>query len=215
MHLVLADDHKLVLDALMALLKKLRPEIEISKATDFDQALTSVSSADALDLVVLDVNMPGMNGLEGLKTMKQRFPELPVILLSGQGDPRLVRDALSNGAAGFIPKDLAGEAMLRALELVLSGETYVPTIALSDTPTRTPYKVHSGFGGENPLERLTRRESQVLALLVHGQSNKEIARELGLKDVTVAFHMKGIFQKLQVSNRTEAVSTALSLGLSV
>ena len=214
MHLVLADDHKLVLDALQALLKKLRPEIEITKATDFDQVLERVSNARVLDLVVLDVNMPGMNGLEGLKTMKRRYPDLPVILLSGEGDPRLVRDALSNGAAGFIPKDLAGEAMLRALELVLSGETYVPTIALTQPSRQAPYKPEPWRDPASPLHRLTRRESEVLSLLIHGRSNKDIAKQLGLKDVTVAFHLKGIFHKLGASNRTEAVSTALSLGLS-
>ena len=214
MHLVLADDHKLVLDALQALLKKLQPEIEITKATDFDQALDRVSGAQVLDLVVLDVNMPGMNGLEGLKTMKRRYPDLPVILLSGQGDPRLVRDALNNGAAGFIPKDLAGEAMLRALELVLSGETYVPTIALSEPSGPPFYRAEPRLDPDNPLSRLTRRETEVLSLLIHGQSNKDIAKQLGLKDVTVAFHLKGIFHKLNVSNRTEAVSTALSLGMS-
>jgi DNA-binding NarL/FixJ family response regulator len=124
MRLVLADDHVLFLDALQAYLKELEPLVEVITATNFSQALQYVTRSATLDLVLLDVNMPGMNGLEGLKLMKQRFPDLPVVLLSGYAGARQIREAMSCGAAGFIPKDLPGEALVRALELVLAGGRY-------------------------------------------------------------------------------------------
>jgi DNA-binding NarL/FixJ family response regulator len=108
MRLVLADDHVLFLDALQAYLKELEPLVEVITATNFSQALQYVTRSATLDLVLLDVNMPGMNGLEGLKLMKQRFPDLPVVLLSGYAGARQIREAMSCGAAGFIPKDLPG-----------------------------------------------------------------------------------------------------------
>jgi DNA-binding NarL/FixJ family response regulator len=208
MHLVVADDHRLVLDALQAYLTKIKPDIEITVAADFDQALQCAEQTTGLDLVILDMNMPGMNGLRGLGIMRQRFPGLPVVLLSGQASGAQVRDALREGASGFIPKDLSGEAMLMALELVLSGETYVPAVALADSSTQ-----RSEFPCDNPLSSLTHRELEVLSLLIEGRSNKSIAHRLGLKHATVAFHLKSVFRKLNVASRTEAVSAGIKLGL--
>ena len=212
MHLVLADDHQLVLDALRAYITKLKPETRIDQATNFDQALEQVVAADSVDLVILDLNMPGMNGLVGLDVMKERFPDLPVVLLSGATDPAMVREALTRGAAGFIPKELSGKAMLRALELVMSGEAFIPAMVLSDQGTGGREGLNRSFGEGNPLSQLTRRERQVLSLLIEGQSNKEIARKLGLKEITVAFHLKGLFRKLGASNRTEVVVAAVRAG---
>jgi DNA-binding NarL/FixJ family response regulator len=208
MHLMVADDHRLVLDALQAYLTKIKPDIEITVAADFEQALQCAEQSTGLDLVILDMNMPGMNGLRGLGVMRERFPGLPVVLLSGQASGAQVRDALREGASGFIPKDLSGEAMLMALELVLSGETYVPAVALADNGAR-----RSEFPGDNPLSSLTHRELEVLSLLIEGRSNKSIAHRLGLKHATVAFHLKSVFRKLNVASRTEAVSAGIKLGL--
>jgi DNA-binding NarL/FixJ family response regulator len=160
-------------------------------------------------MVILDVNMAGMNGLRGLGVMRERFPSLPVVLLSGQASGAQVRDALREGASGFIPKDLSGEAMLMALELVLSGETYVPAVALVEGDSQ-----FGEFPGDNPLSDLTHRELEVLSLLLEGRSNKSIAHRLGLKHATVAFHLKSVFRKLDVASRTEAVAAGIKLGLS-
>ncbi len=212
MHLVLADDHQLVLDALRAYISKLRPETRLDEATNFDQAVEKVSASDSVDLVILDLNMPGMNGLDGLDVMKERFPHLPVVLLSGATDAAMVREALKRGANGFIPKELSGQAMLRALELVMSGEAFIPAMVLSDQGVAGKEGVNRSFGEENPLAKLTRRERQVLSLLIEGQSNKEIARKLGLQEITVAFHLKGLFRKLNASTRTEVVVAAVRAG---
>lgn len=212
MHLVLADDHQLVLDALRAYITKLKPDTRIDEATNFDQALEQVLAADTIDLIILDLNMPGMNGLVGLDVMKERVPHLPVVLLSGVTDAAMVREALKRGAAGFIPKELSGQAMLRALDLVMSGEAFIPALVLSDQGSGGRDGVNRSFSDENPLGQLTRRERQVLSLLIEGQSNKEIARQLGLKEITVAFHLKGLFRKLSASNRTEVVVAAVRSG---
>jgi DNA-binding NarL/FixJ family response regulator len=214
MRIILADDHVLVLDALQAYLKVLQPGIEVLRAIDFDQAIELASRSADVDLVVLDFNMPGMGGLEGLRVMQRRHPDLPVVLLSGYATSELVREALNLGAAGFIPKDLAGPAMIKALELVLSGETYVPAMALSADGDRQDATGAGRFAPGNPLSGLTSRELDVLRRVIQGETNKAIARELGLKAVTVAFHLKNVFRKLRVSTRTEAATRAIELGLS-
>ena len=216
MHLIVADDHRLVLDALKLYLTRLRSDIVVSEATNFADALSMAEAADDLDLVLLDLQMPGMNGLQGLATMKRRFPSLPVVMLSGVADATQVRDALRQGAAGFIPKGLSGKTMLKALELVLSGEIFVPSMAPEgDTTAGTTAPVApppGGFASDNPLSQLTARESDVLGLLVKGYPNKEIARALGLKDSTAAFYLKNVFKKIEATSRTEAVIKALKLG---
>ena len=215
MHIVLADDHKLVAEALQEYLKKLQPEIEVSQTGNFDDALARVTEARSVDLVILDMHMPGMNGLEGLKVMRSRFPDLPVVMMSGVAEYEQIREAFDQGAAGFIPKDLSGKAMLKALEMVLSGEVYVPSKLLHEPPAEKPGAGDGEFAPGNPLSSLTPRESQVLSLLIQGNSNKEIARQLKVKEITAAFHLKGVFRKLEVSNRTEAVIAAVRNGWSL
>jgi two-component system nitrate/nitrite response regulator NarL len=215
--IVLADDHRLVVEAIQSLLSSLDPEIEVVQAANFSEAIKKLAEENVVDLVVLDLNMPGMNGVEGIRIMGEKHPQLPVVILSGQASAEEVREVLQAGARGFIPKDLGGKGMLRALELVLSGEIFVPAMALEKGVEDV--KAGTGAGGkfspENPLSHLTPRERQVLSLLIEGQSNKAIADRLGLKPITAAFHVRGIFRKLNVANRTEAVITAIKLGWNV
>jgi two-component system nitrate/nitrite response regulator NarL len=215
--IVLADDHRLVVEAIQSLLSSLDPEIEVVQAANFSEAIKKLTEENVVDLVVLDLNMPGMNGVEGIRIMGEKHPQLPVVILSGQASAEEVREVLQAGARGFIPKDLGGKGMLRALELVLSGEIFVPAMALEKGVEDV--KAGTGAGGkfspENPLSHLTPRERQVLSLLIEGQSNKAIADRLGLKPITAAFHVRGIFRKLNVANRTEAVITAIKLGWNV
>lgn len=217
MRIVLADDHRLVVEAIQSLLSSLDPEIEVVQAANFSEAIKKLAEENVVDLVVLDLNMPGMNGVEGIRIMGEKHPQLPVVILSGQASAEEVREVLQAGARGFIPKDLGGKGMLRALELVLSGEIFVPAMALEKGVEDV--KAGTGAGGkfspENPLSHLTPRERQVLSLLIEGQSNKAIADRLGLKPITAAFHVRGIFRKLNVANRTEAVITAIKLGWNV
>ncbi len=213
MRMILADDHVLFLDALEAYLHLLQPEMEIDKATDFDRALGRVRSQPPADLVMLDLNMPGMNEFEGLARIMEAMPGVPIVLMSGQAEASQVREGLRLGAAGFIPKNLDGKAMLKALELVLSGETFVPMLALEEGGPYLSVQRDLRQSPDNPLNQLTPRQHTVLKLLARGMTNKGIARELELKEVTVAAHLGIIFRKLGVSRRTEAISRASQLGM--
>jgi two-component system, NarL family, nitrate/nitrite response regulator NarL len=215
MKILLADDHHLLRDGLKLLMKRLDDGhgVEIVEADDFVRALELAQSVDGLDLVILDLSMPGMHGLKGLDRMCEACPDVPVVILSGTYDRKLVLDALVRGAYGYIPKTLGGRAILSALQLVLSGEKFVPSIIL-DNDEQSPTDPH-GDGDipvDNPIHRLTRRERDVLAVLAEGHPNKEIARQLGLQEVTVKVHLKGVFRKLGATNRTQAVRIAHKLG---
>ena len=214
MHILLAGEQCLVRDGLKVFLARLAPQVTVVEADGFDEALATGADAGKLDLIILDLAIPGMNGLEGLETMRERFPEAPVVVLSGSTDRRRVLAALARGAHGYIPKTLTGEAMLHALRLVISGEKYVPSVVISESQARQLREDGAGaYSAGNPLDSLTRRERDVLAVLVNGHSNREIARQLELKEVTVKVHLKGVFRKLGAANRTHAVRTALRLGL--
>ena len=212
MQLVLADDHVLVLDALHSFLKEIDPGVDVRRAMTFGGAVKLVAEAKDLDLAILDVNMPGMNGLEGLNVMKGRFPDLPIVLLSGQTNPEEIRRALSLGAAGFIPKELNGDAMIKALQLVLAGEIYVPSIALAEGTVRSEISRAQATDEVGPLDLLTPRERQVLAFVCDGHTNKSIAREMGLQQATVGYHLGGVFRKLNVASRTQAATLAMKFG---
>lgn len=209
MQIIVADDHALVRDMLDAFLKQLDQDVRVLPAANLAQALELARTTESLDLVLLDLRMPGMNGLAGLQSMRQQRPGVPVVILSGEINPAVIRDALQAGAAGFLPKTMRGTAMVNALRLVLSGERYVPDTALP-TPGAPP-PATADPGGEG-LAALTAREREVLALLVEGQSNKTIAGNLGIEVVTVALHLRSIYRKLGVDSRTQAVRHALQSG---
>lgn len=215
MQVLLADDHRLVREGLTFFLERLDTDVSVVEAGTFDEALSQASETDNLDLIILDLVMPGMNGFTGLEVMRSRFPGVPVVILSGSYNRSDVLTALDRGAQGYIPKNLSGKAMIRALQLVVSGERYVPSVIFSDTEGNSSVTrgfVAGNYSGDSPLNRLTPRERDVLGHLSQGLTNKEIARNLGLKEVTVKIHLKGVFRKLGATNRTQAVKIALQLG---
>lgn len=211
MRILLADDHDLLRDTLEVFLQRLDPKVQVVHARSFPDALEQAARSPALDLILLDLRMPGMNGLAGLEVMRQRYPAVPVVLMSGEVNRDTVFSALSAGAAGFIPKVMGGKAMLNALQLVLSGERYVPDVVLS---SGQPWEDEDAgrAGSSNPLGKLSRRERDVMSLLTKGHSNKEIAKELQIEAVTVALHLSSIYRKLAVTNRTQAVKVAMQHG---
>lgn len=211
MNIVVAGDHALVLDTFQTYLARLQGDIVISKANSLEDAIACALEAERTVLAIIDLNIPGMNGLEGLGVMKRYCPDVPVVLLTRDADPVLVREALSHGAVGVIPKKSSGPGMLKALRVILSGETYVPFHAMPNDPEDRRVSSEQLSGPSDSDELLTSREWDVLAVLVEGKSNKRIARELGVKDVTVAYHLKSIFRKIKVTSRTEAVTKILGL----
>jgi DNA-binding NarL/FixJ family response regulator len=207
MRILIADDHDLVRDTIEEFLKRLGDQTEVLQAATLPEAMTLVAQqTDKLDMILLDLRMPGMNGLAGLTAMRQKCPEVPVVILSGDVNPDVVRGALQAGAAGFIPKTMRGAAMLNAIRLVQSGGRYVPDLIVANGAANLLED-----GGRNP-KNLTPRERQVLTQLVKGQSNKEIGRALSIEEITVALHLRSIYRKLEVSTRTQAVRIALQLG---
>ncbi|HEY9198590.1 MAG TPA: response regulator transcription factor [Gammaproteobacteria bacterium] len=202
MKVLIADDHGLFREGLRHVLAGLGEPIEVLEAADCDAALSLAAQSADLDLVLLDLNMPGMDGFAALEHFSERYPALPVVILSAATRRSEMQRALDLGAMGFIPKDSTGSVMIQALRLVLAGGIYVPP-ALAQTAT----------GGQETTGRFTERQRQVLTLLVQGLTNKEIARSLELAEATVKMHVTAIMKILDVSNRTQAVLAAERLEL--
>jgi DNA-binding NarL/FixJ family response regulator len=207
MRIVLADDHELVRNGLRFYLERLATDVVIAEASTLDEAMAAAKAAPA-DLIILDLTMPGMNGVAGLEHVRSRYPGVPVVVLSGRTGREDIMGALNRGANGYLPKILSGKAMLAALRLVMSGETYVPSI-LMDERARPGARGADQAGGAPGIEALTERERDVLDFLCQGKSNKEIARDLAIREVTVKVHVGNIMRKLGAANRTQAVRLAL------
>jgi DNA-binding NarL/FixJ family response regulator len=221
MKILLADDHSLVRDGLSHALKQLDPDVEILEAKDTDETLALAGQHEDIDMILLDVSMPGMNHLEGLEQIRHRRPSAAIVLLTAHEDSRLMQDALRRGAKGYIPKSTTTEAMLDALRLVLTGGIYVPTILLTErarqetggSENRNDRGAVTHRESVTPAVSLTNRQQQILKLLIEGGTNKEIGRLLGLSEATVRTHVSLIFQKLNVRNRTQASHVAMRLGM--
>lgn len=204
MRVLLADDHNLVRDALKNYVERLEPESEVLTAQSLADAVAVADRSGEIDLVILDLKMPGMDGLKGLREMRERMPGTPVVLMSGAASQEDVRAALELGARGFLPKTISGQALVSALRLILAGERFVPLDAFEEEGEAVTVRVE----GAVPL---THRESEVLTYLEKGWSNKEIARALDLQEVTIKLHIRGICRKLGAKNRTQAALRAQEL----
>jgi DNA-binding NarL/FixJ family response regulator len=215
MRVLIADDHTLVRRGLHLLLSKLYPEVEVVEAADADAALAAAEAAPHPDLVLCDLAMPGMEQLRGLRAMRQRLPEVPVVILSAISNPDDIVRTIEQGARGYVLKSASDDTLRHALSLVLSGEVYLPSEAFLDRDHRWIGGRGGGaatFAATNPLSSLTERQRDVLTLMMTGQSNKEIARNLGLLESTVKAHVKIILSKLDAANRTQASMIAAELG---
>lgn len=216
MKILIADDHELFRDGLRHVLEQLGEGITVVQASDYHEALEVAESEADIDIVLMDLAMPGMPWGEGLQALRERLPtNIPIIVLSASDDRRHVLQAVNLGAAGFIPKTSSSRVMLSALKLVLSGGVYLPPALLEQTSASAAYADSPGapFGVENATSFLTPRQREVLSLLGQGKSNKEIARVLQLAEGTVKLHVTAILKALNVNNRTRAVVAASQLGL--
>src|SRR5262245_61671251 len=203
MRILLVDDHPLMTDVLRTVLGTLDQVAEIRSANDLDSAIAAASASEP-DLVMLDLGMPGFSGVEALRRWRERFPALPVVVVSGANEPSTINAALDLGAMGFIPKSAPGEVLLQAVRLVISGAIYVPVEALNAPQTAAPPTA--------PLN-LSPRQLEVLALLLKGLSNKLIARKLDISENTTKIHVSAVLDALGVATRTQAVIAASRLGL--
>lgn len=204
MKVLLADDHDLVRDGMIAILLRDDPQIKVSAVDDLDSALGLLED-QAFDVIVLDLRMPGMRGLSGISRVRELYPDLPIVLLSGAISQTDVDEAYDLGIRGFVPKTLAGKALVNALRLVVAGERYVPSTMIRDPREQEAIEKSAGT--------LSPREAQVLQRLAHGASNKEIARALSIQETTVKLHLRNLSEKLDARNRTEIVIRAIEQGL--
>lgn len=213
MNILIADDHALVRENLAAFLSRYPIRADVSEAGSLDQAIEVASSLKSIELIVLDLMMPGMNGIAGISMMVNRFPDTPVVVLSGSTRRDDIVGALQLGAKGFIPKVFGGNEMVDALRKVLDGEIFTPDISkYSNGTTREQAAPEKPHQENEQLKKLTAREREVLGLLVKGNPNKAIARELGLQEITVKVHLQNVYRKFGVANRTHTVAKMLELG---
>lgn len=202
MRIILADDHVMIREGLRPFIERLGPKVTVLEAGTLAEAMAHLDSPEPVDLVILDVKMPGMNGLQGLAVLKQQHPKLRCVVLSAMADREHVLESMRLGADGFIPKSLSGATMVSALQLVLSGERFVPSMLVDGSG-----EPHGGDAGDagTLIGRLTPRERDILRLLREGLPNKVIASRLDVSEVTVKSHLGNVFRKLNVSNRLQAM----------
>jgi DNA-binding NarL/FixJ family response regulator len=199
MKILLADDHPLVREGVRQVLAQLEPPVEILDAHDYPSLFARAARHSDLDLALVDLNMPGFAGTQGITQFCNRFPDIPLMVLSASESPHDVRHALEAGALGYIPKAASTAVMLAAVRQVLSGGIYVPT-GLSGLHPVGP----TGFGALQH-SGLTVRQLEVARLLAQGCANKTIADMLAMSESTVKVHIAAIFRVFNASNRTEAV----------
>lgn len=215
MNILLIDDHFCAREGVACLLKQIIPELQVFEAENFDNGL-ALAKQTPLNLVLLDVQLPGKDGLVGLAELKAAFPDLCVVMFSGLDDRELVFEALRLGAMGFIVKTMARQAFVEALRDVLSGKVYLPASAVG--PKEQGVSVTLASNGIRPVSDpsslgLTPREFEVLSWLVQGKCNKEIARQLGIEEQTVRNHLRPIFQKFGVARRAELLVKVFEQGI--
>ena len=215
MQILIVDDHALIRDAMRGLLKKLKRGATVLEASDSRQAMETIASHPDVSLVLLDLSLPDSDGFQVLMELRERYPAVAIVVLSGVQERAKVMKALDLGAVGYIPKSARREVMMSALNLIFAGGVYIPPEILArdelshsaampprnDRPIVSPSEVG-----------LSDRQLEVLALLMQGKNNKIICRSLGLAEPTVKNHVTAILKALKVTNRTEAVIAVNELG---
>jgi len=217
MSIVIADDHQMFRQGLRLLLEDELKVGEIVEAEDFDTALDRAASMKQVDLILVDLKMPGMAGGASIRSVRQAYPAAKVVVVSGFTGRDEILDAMGAGAHGYVPKRLSIEELTAALRLVMNGGVYVPpdiaTVPPESGDDVVDLPMPAKPPGDTDLSRLTPRQRDVLRELAQGRSTKEIARSLDLAEGTVKIHLAAIFRLLGVRNRTEAAIAAAKFGI--
>lgn len=204
--LVIADDHPLFRGALREAVSGLLERVDIAEAGTFDDAVQLLERPGDVDLVLLDLTMPGARGFSGLMYVRAQYPSVPVIVVSANDDPAVIRRCMEFGASGFIPKTLGVEAMRAAISRILGGGVWMPPdIDLSTGSDAEAAELMAR------MATLTPQQVRVLMMLSEGLLNKQIAFQLGVSEATVKAHVSAILQKLGVESRTQAVIAAAKI----
>lgn len=207
---LIADDHPLFRSALRQVVTSLFDDYEILEAGTLEEAERCVGGEDDLDLdmVLLDLQMPGASGFSGLVRLRNAAPSIPIVVVSAAASKEVMRAAITYGAAGFIPKSLSTDMIGKGMTCVLSGNVFLPPDGEGGEEVCTmPVSDHEG----DRISSLTHGERRVLELLAKGKPNKIIAYELGIRESTVKAHITAILRKLKVHSRTQAVLAARDL----
>ena len=204
--LLIADDHPLYRGALREAVTGLFERIDIAEAGTFNEVTELLERGSEVDLVLLDLTMPGVRGFSGLMYLRAQYPGVPVIVVSANDDPAAIRHCMEFGASGFIPKTLGVEAMRGAISRILSGGVWTPP----------DVDLSAGSDAETAalmarMATLTPQQVRVLMMLSEGLLNKQIAFQLGVSEATVKAHVSAILQKLGVESRTQAVIAAAKI----
>ena len=200
---LIADDHWVIRAGLKCLIKRLEGNPEVIEASDYDEALATAEENDDLNLILLDLVMPGRQGLDGLQEICRRVPTVPIIVMSVVQERRDVLRAIEHGAMGYIAKSSNGDEILKVLRLVMDGEICLPRTLLERAQVARTHREDSSprtEARESDVPSLTKRQRDVLSLLSKGISNRDIARELGLSEHTVRIHMSGVLRTLKIAN---------------
>jgi len=206
MKILVLDDHQLFIDGIHHILIKLDAVAEITESNRTEQAIEILESGQEFDLVLVDLNMPGMDGVSIFQRMRERRAWLPLIAVSAEEDIRTIKSVLDAGALGFIPKTHSSRQMLFALSAILEGEIYIPADIAK--------QINNLESRRSPVDTgITKRQFDVLKLLAKGYTNKQIANSLYLTEHTVKAHIAALFLALQVGNRTECVQVASRQGI--
>ncbi len=222
MHILIADDHELAREALKARFALVYPDSTIDEVSDYSELLAypqSPGKAKIVDLILLDLTMPDRpaGGVgSAVRATCKAFPAAAVVVLSGTYDGATVMECIRSGARGFLPKILRTKTLFAAVRLVLDGELYVPPSLLENLELATVPVAPSNESDavdQSQKYSLSARETACLDFLVKGKSNKEIARELGIEEVTVKMHLRSGYRKIGASNRVDAVRIAIEHGL--
>ncbi|ATG90583.1 response regulator [Methylomonas koyamae] len=214
-NILLIDDHFCAREAVACLLKQIYPDVQVFEAESFKAGL-AIAREQAVNLVLLDLQLPDRNGLDGLAELKQEFPNLCVVMFSGVEDREVVFQALKLGAMGFVVKTVSRQAFVEALRDVLSGKVYLPATMVGKPPASVD--IDDAAPGLQPATSpaslgLTPREFEILRWIACGHTNKLIAKQLSIQEQTVRNHLRPIFQKFGVSRRTELLVKLFEQGI--
>ncbi len=201
-HFQVADDHPLFRDAILKVIKQHYHDSVVVESTDLDSTINDLEHNSETDLLLLDLHMPGSQDLFGLIMVREKFPSIPVVIISADDEPDTINRAMGHGACGYIPKSCSPQTIHGAISAILGGELWVPDDMRGNlTPVGIEEKNLAA-----KIATLTPQQYRVIFYLREGWLNKQIGYELGVTEATIKAHLTAIFRKLGISNRTQAVA---------
>ena len=203
--ILIVDDHPLFIEALEQVIQATFPDAAVSKASSIEMARSVLDGENRVELVLLDLSMPGTRGLEGVIELRRRYPKLPIVIVSALEDPRIISEVMQCGAAGFISKSTRGGDLSRALQDVMEGSVVLPK------GYQPPAEVSPSSDLAARIATLTPQQVRVLQMLRQGLLNKQIAFELDVGETTIKAHVSEILRKLKVNSRTQVVIEAAKI----